>query len=257
MMPHSNRALVRRLEAAHAACGRASAGEAEAIAGGWAIFAGLDSPLTQALGLGLEGAVSAREFDRLEEFFRSRGAKAAIDLCPLADLSLIELLGARGYRLAEFNNVLARPIAPGEWIPPPPAGIEVRPARIEEAGLWTLNLVRGFFHREEATPEELALCRALFASAGPYIVRAGALAAGGGGMTIHERVATLAGDATPPEGRGRGVQTALIRGRLRDAQSAGCDLAWAAVLPGSVSERNYARCGFRPVYTRAMMVREF
>ena len=35
----------------------------------------------------------------------------------------------------------------------------------------------------------------------------------------------------------------------------GCDLATAATLPGSVSQRNYERHGFRVAYTRATLVR--
>ena len=44
----------------------------EEIAGGFAIFAGADSPVTQAIGLGLHGAVSDFDLDRLQDFFSSR-----------------------------------------------------------------------------------------------------------------------------------------------------------------------------------------
>ena len=60
-MTFADRALARRLEAAEAAnargCAPAGAVSLE-IAGGCAIFAGADSPLTQAVGIGLSGAVS-------------------------------------------------------------------------------------------------------------------------------------------------------------------------------------------------------
>lgn len=42
--------------------------------------AGRDSPLTHALGIGMEGAVSEAEFDRLEEFFRARQTNVVIDV---------------------------------------------------------------------------------------------------------------------------------------------------------------------------------
>jgi len=44
----------------------------EAIAGGYAVYCGANSPVTQAVGLGLNGPVSKEEFDRLEEFYFSR-----------------------------------------------------------------------------------------------------------------------------------------------------------------------------------------
>jgi GNAT superfamily N-acetyltransferase len=248
--------LALRLEAAHASAGVSSAGEVESAAGGKLIFAGVDSPINQALGLGLAGPVTAEEFDRVESFFRSRGVKITIDLCPLADISLIELLAARGYRLTEFNNVLARPIREGEWIPAPPSGLDARPAAPEEVDLLTRIAIQGFFNRSEVTPDELVQFRAMVGTSIPYLLFAGGQAVAGAVMGIHERVATMAGDATLPEFRGRGAQAALIHRRLRDAQAAGCDLAWAATLPGSVSQRNYERCGFRMVYTRAMMVSE-
>lgn len=249
-------ALIRRLEAAHAASGAASAQEVEAAAGGHLIFAGAESPVNQALGLGLAGPVTAAELDRVEEFFRSRGVRITIDLSPLADISLIELLAARGYRLAEFNHVLARPIAAGEWIPSPPPGFEVRPATAGEVDTLSRITIQGFFSRAETGPEELAVFRKLFGGAASYLLLAEGRPVAGGVLALHEAVATMAGDATLPEFRGRGAQRALIHQRLRDAQAAGCDLAWAATLPGSISQRNYERCGFRMVYTRAMMVRE-
>ena len=71
-----------------------------------------------------------------------------------------------------------------------------------------------------------------------------------GGMTIHEGVACLAGASTVPEGRRQGAQRALLDARLRDAADHGCDLAMMGALPGSASQRNAERQGFRIAYTR-------
>lgn len=49
------------------------------------IFAGLNSPIGHAAGLGFDGAVSEADLDRLEMFYRSHGAPAQLDLCPLTD----------------------------------------------------------------------------------------------------------------------------------------------------------------------------
>src|SRR6185436_4731155 len=104
--------LARRLEAAETANARGCSEYPGAafleIAGGCAIFVGADSPLTQAVGLGLNGPVKERDIWKMETFFRSRGARVSIDLCPLADPDLLPLLADRGYHAAQFNNVLVK-----------------------------------------------------------------------------------------------------------------------------------------------------
>jgi GNAT superfamily N-acetyltransferase len=74
---------------------------------------------------------------------------------------------------------------------------------------------------------------------------------GGGAVAMHDGVALLGGASTLPAFRGRGLQAALIEARLALAVAAGCDLAMTLTLPGSVSQRNCERQGFRIVYTRA------
>ena len=108
--------LARRLEAAEAANARGcTAIHPEAasldVAGGCAVFVGAGSPLSHAVGIGLNGPVTEPEIDRLEAFFRSRGGKVSIELCPLADPGLLPMLGDRGYRVTEFNNVLVKRLA--------------------------------------------------------------------------------------------------------------------------------------------------
>jgi hypothetical protein len=49
------------------------------------------------------------------------------------------------------------------------------------------------------------------------------------------------------------VQSALIAARLAAATAAGCHLAMACTAPGTASQRNYERAGFRVAYTKAML----
>jgi len=69
-------------------------------------------------------------------------------------------------------------------------------------------------------------------------------------LTIHRRVALLAGASTVPEWRGRGAQRMLLESRLHYALRAGCDLAMVCAEPGSASQRNSERQAFRIAYTR-------
>lgn len=261
--------LTRRIEAAEAAsaaeCAEAlnrlrpdSDAAAMPVAGGWAAFVRPGSPLNHAVGLGMAGPVTGPEISELERFYRSHGEPATVDVCPLAHRSLAELLSLRGYRVTEFNNVLVRPLSQAE-APPEPCGIaEVSAVDEATAERWAAVVARGFLERAELTPPEIETGLVLFhlASGTSYDARVEGRDAGGGCLLIHEELALLFADSTVPEFRGRGVQCALIATRLRDAAARGCDLAAASTLPGSGSQRNYERLGFRPAYTRVVMVND-
>ncbi len=151
----SDLALARRIEAADAAVGVTSAeiharlhpesgALAEPIAGGIAVFVGVNSSLTQALGIGMRGPVRSSEMDRLERFFVSRGAPVHVEVCPMADPSLLEELGKRGYDLREFSNMLVRRIRVIEMPPAASSPISVQLSSPEEADVWARTVAIGF-----------------------------------------------------------------------------------------------------------------
>jgi GNAT superfamily N-acetyltransferase len=250
-------ALARRVEAAEAGIARGCATYERNAAlheagGGIAVFQSADSPLTQAVGLGLNGPVQVAELDAVEAFFRSRGARVTIDLCPLADTGLVDMLAKRGYHATEFNNVLVRPLA----------GLEitltsrVRRAMGAEADLWSHTVGYGFFERAELTDQEMDVGRAIFAMPGALCFLTASESgetSGGGAMAICGGLAMLFADSTVPRFRGRGLHRELIAARLHEAAALGCDLAAATTLPGSRSQRNYERMGFRVAYTKVVL----
>jgi GNAT superfamily N-acetyltransferase len=248
--------LARRLEAAESANARGCSAQPGSaileIAGGCAIFVGAESPLTQAVGLGLNGPVAEPQIDQLECFFRSRGAAVSIDLCPLADPGFFALLGARGYRAAEFNNVLVKPLAGAEIVLTP----RVRRALPGESDLWSHTVGHGFFEQPELTTDEMDIGRAVFAMPGALCYLSCTevgLPAGAGALAIHDSLALLFADATVPAQRRTGLHRELISARLNEAIARGCSLATASTLPGSGSQRNYERLGFQVVYTKVTM----
>jgi hypothetical protein len=253
-MTHADSALARRLESAEAANARGctalyrQAASLE-IAGGWAIFAGAGSPLNHAVGMGFQGLVSESEICALEGFFRSRGARLAIDLCPLADPSLAEILKRRGYGITEFNNVLVKRLAAAEMVLTP----HVRRALADETDLWSHTVGHGFFDHSELTTGEMDVGRAICAMPGALCYLAAAESgepAGGGALSIHNSLALLFADSTIARHRRRGLHRELIAARLNEAVARSCDLATASTLPGSASQRNYERLGFEVAYTR-------
>jgi GNAT superfamily N-acetyltransferase len=248
-------ALARRLEAAEAAiargCVRAGAATLE-IAGGCAVFAGAGSPLTQAVGLGLNGPVSAADVDSLAAFFRSRGALLRVEVCPLAEAGFLEALAALGLRVTEFNNVLAMPLA-GYGIPPSPRVRLIHPG---EEDLWALTVGLGFFEEARLTPDEMDVGRDIAAmpSAQCYLAFDDGEAAGGAALAVGDGLATLFADSSIARFRRRGLHGELIAARLAEAAARGCDLAAACTQPGSPSQRNYERFGFRVIYSKATLV---
>jgi len=262
-------ALVTRLEMASALSGKSCADGAqrlhpelgaasEEIAGGIAVYAGIDSPVTQALGVGLKGSVSGAELDRLENFFYSRNAATAIELCPFAGIPLYEALAKREFRLVEVSNVLFRELAIADVFHSPAAGVTVRPALPEDEKRFTQTVAQGFAEIAPVTQPLLDVMDGFFHSEGnhSFLAFVDGVPAGGASAFAFDGVAGMFGASTLPQFRGRGVQTALLAARLNWAAQAGCDLAKGITLPGSVSHRNHERFGFRVAYTRTKLVHD-
>src|SRR5438128_12503785 len=57
------------------------------VAGTYAMFDGVGSPVTQTFGLGMSWSITEEDMDRLEDFFKSKGAEVFHEVCPLADNS--------------------------------------------------------------------------------------------------------------------------------------------------------------------------
>jgi GNAT superfamily N-acetyltransferase len=255
-MIFANLALARRLEAAEAANARGCApsdGAVLEMAGGWVIFAGGASPLTQAVGIGLHGPLCQADLDAIESFLARRGARVSLDICPLADPTLVEMLGARGYHPTEFNNVLVRPLAGAEVVFTP----RVRRAMAGERDLWSHTVGRGFFEQLELTTAEMDVGRSIFAMPEALCYLASeenGQPAAGGAAAVRDGLAILFADSTIEQYRRRGLHRELIAARLNEALARGCDLATASTSPGSASQRNYERMGFRVAYTKVTLV---
>lgn len=253
--------LAREIEMAEAeaavACAEKMRGSGEAnaavaeVAGGYAIYCGANSPITQAVGLGLNGVVSTEDFDRLGEFYFGRNEPVRVETCPLADASLIEHYRERGYHVSEFSNVMVRPVEKAGRATIP-AEIDITRVADGEIDLWTLAVAQGFAEHFPVTQELLDVMR-LFASGKnteSYLARIEGKVAGGATLAARGRIAGLFGASTLPAYRKRGVQTALLEMRMARAAELGCELAMSLAQPGSASQRNITRRGFQTLYTR-------
>ena len=242
-----------------------SAGFVIPIAGGVATFTEPGSPLNKVAGLGFAGVPGAAELEEIEQAFAARGADVQVELSHLGDPAVGALLTDRGYRLTSFENVLG--LLLDEKIEPVTApGIEVRRSGEDEFDAWLDVVADGFAHpdtqgvpsHEDFPRDALARAERDFAAAGVvrYIALRDAVPAAGASLRIADGVAQLAGSATAPAHRRRGIQSALLVARLTDAVAAGCDIAVVTTQPGSKSQQNVQRRGFHLLYTRAVLVQE-
>ena len=222
-------------------------------AGAYAMFDGVQSPLTQTFGLGLFDPVTPADAEAIEEFFGARGAPVFHEVSPLADAKLIAMLNARGYEPFEFTSVMFRPLADGAGVAASrDERIRVRLAGEGEQELWARTAADGWGEFEElaAFVLELSQISARREGALSFLAEVGGKAIATAGLFVNEGVALMAGASTIPEGRRQGAQLALLDARLRYATEQGCDLAMMCALPGSASQRNAERQGFRIAYTR-------
>ena len=228
-----------------------------AVAGGVAVYAGPGSPYNRAVGIGLQGPISEAEVDRMEAFFANYPVAPQVSLCPLADPSLVRHLGSRGYRIDMFMHTWMRQISTTEDYHLP-KGIVICPVSYDEATLWARVAFKGGLDSEEAEPGRSAVIAAYpyMAHTTCYLAWLEGEAAGAGTLSVHEGVAEMFGASTRPSFRNRGVQTALLASRVAEAQRLGCDLAMVHTEPGSGSQRNVERMGFRLAYTKVQLVKE-
>lgn len=230
---------------------------AEEIAGGIAVFTGIDSPITQAFGFGLNGPVTEAEFDRIENFFFSRSAPVALELCPFIDQSLVDLLQKRPYRLGEFSNVLIRQIEPSETFAPPAPSVTLRAAEPKDAKLYTQVVTDGFAEQVPVSQSLLEVVEGFFyrPRGHCYFAMVDGEIAGAGAVAAHDGIGELYGASTLPRFRNRGVQSALISKRMAWAAEHGCDVATTTTGPATSSQRNFERAGFQIVYSRTKLIR--
>ena len=255
------------------------------IAGGHAVFAGLNSPVGRAIGLGFDAAVTAAQLDEVEAFYKKHDAPSTVDITPVTHGSLLELLKTRGYVLAELNNVMTRKLEPRERFEESVPGVEFRACAPEETQLWTHTMLRGFFPEDQIpegwdkllapmaqVPNSLATLvwgkenphpvsppRDVSGQAPPSETRVGQpqpVACCGGMISREHRMIAFGGTSTLAQYRGRGIQTAAMGRRMNRALAEGCDLAVVVTSGNTTSQRNAERMGFTLAYSKATVVKK-
>ena len=236
------------------------------LGGGVAVCIGVASPMTKVIGVGFGELPSEEELDTIERAFFDRGSPVRAEVATLADPAFCARLTSRGYILRGFENVLGRAITGEDG-----AGLECSDIDVVEAGgvpEWNDVVITAFenpdtgvisapaesFSREEL--ERILDDTASSHGFKRYLARVRGHAAGGASLRLFDGIAQLCGAGTLPRFRRQGVQTALLKTRLRDAQLAGCEIAVITTQPGTKSQQNSQRRGFQLLYARAVLVKD-
>jgi GNAT superfamily N-acetyltransferase len=216
------------------------------------MFDGVDSPLTQTFGLGMFEEATAQVLAQIEAFFRTRAAPVHHEVCPLAGVPLMQMLAERGYVPYEASNVLFLDLAESRLEPVLNPALKIRIAHEPDGDACARAAAEGWSEAGDVARMVEELARVMFAAAGyaGFIVERDDKIIATAGLVTHGGVALLAGASTIPEARGQGAQRAVLAARLRHAAESGCDLAMMVAEPGSASQRNAERHGFRIAYTR-------
>ena len=220
------------------------------LAAGTAVmFAGVGSPLTQTFGLGLHEPLSEHDLEAIERFFKSRGSAVFHEVCPLAGVEVVATLARRGYRPVELSSVLYQPIDAQTRIQGH-AELTVRPVAATEVAMYGKVSAQGWSEHPELMRYIEGFAKLSMTCASCFVAERSGQPIATAALFMHEGTALLAGASTIPDGRRRGAQNALLDIRLQTAASNGCDLAMMVAAPGSASQRNAERQGFRIAYTR-------
>ncbi len=231
------------------------------LADGTAVLCGPGLYVNRALACGLTEVVDDTHLRLLELRGAVVGVPPAIEISDVTMPEVRQRVAKHGYRPADESMALIRRLD-DVGAPDVDLTFVVERADGDLLSTWQETSARAWGHiGPDAIRASDAFARAAAVVDGPGFVLA--RSAGDGrpigcaSLTIRDGIATLGGMSTLPEERRRGVQSELIRYRLRRAREEGCEIATTTAAVGGVSERNLIRLGFRRSHTKVTFVRSF
>lgn len=229
------------------------------INGTYSLFDGRESPLTQTFGLGLSEDVNHEDLTMIEAFFQRHDAPVFHEVSPMSNPSHMIILHERGYKPVELTTVLFKVISMDDFIPNSiNSAMTIRMSGKGEEDTWARTSAQGWSTEMDGLSDFMYHFSSIIvnsADAHPFFGEMNGKIISTGMLSIHNDVALLAGASTIPEGRNRGAQNALLNARLNYAAAQGCTLAMMCASPGSQSQRNAEKKGFKIAYTRTKWTR--
>ncbi|WP_051798690.1 GNAT family N-acetyltransferase [Catenuloplanes japonicus] len=185
---------------------------------------------TRAVGLGVDGPVTADLVGEMIAFFRAHGvAETGLQIAPpLLPPDWAEICARFGLTPGAPKVKLARAAA---VVPPAETALTIAPVTASSKAEAMYVLARGLTFDEDDIAGLMSHFDAWAARSGDAIVSTGVLAVSG-------ELAMMFGGATLPEYRGRGGQSALLARRLSEAAQHGCTHVFASTWIPREGSRN-------------------
>jgi ribosomal protein S18 acetylase RimI-like enzyme len=191
------------------------------------------------------------EIEPLLAWYRGYGVKPTFEIVPgMYDAALGRELARHGFLPSGFHAALIG--EPDHSMQPDPEVDIERVASDEAMERYLDAYVAGWGVPERDHAQFKANVRPWREQPGwsLYLARVDGRPAAAATLYVADRVAYLADATTAPAFRGRGLQTALLRQRIRDAGAAGVDFVFSGAEPFDTSHRNMDRAGLRLHFLR-------
>jgi GNAT superfamily N-acetyltransferase len=231
-------------------------GSVLSVGSGSAFYSGENSFFSQVVGWGFDLTEEnfIHDIESIENFYRRLGHKTVdIELSSLGGNSTAHQLSLRGYVVSEINNISILDLGSykGDLVPLE-SNFVIDFVSDSEMKDWARCVALGF-ECEEAGEQFSIYGKA------PGITCFGATLNGefvaGGTISIQEGICDLGITSTLLQYRGQGLQKALLNKRLQYAVSQKADIASVTTEPGSLSDLNVQKSGFKLAYTRTKFSR--
>ena len=215
------------------------------LGGGMAVRVSPEWPISRAVGMGMQQPWTAADAIALESFYHEASIASTLEICPLADQSLIAYIQQRRYIPTRWMNLYVRGLKTPAVVNP---ALTVRCLEREEHEQWA-----AFVGGTDRIGLGFARAAAERSSVSCWVVEDNGQWMAGGALFLRAPVATIFSSWTRPEQRGRGAQMALIAARMNYARESGCEIAIINTVPGSASDRNVRRAEFTLAYTKTFV----
>lgn len=206
-----------------------------------------------AVGFGLNRPTSFYDLHQMEKWVRGKNvSRLHIEVCPLADDSLLRLLQERNYTLDHFLDVWTLDLTQHESSS---SSNQVEKVREDTLNEWAYAVAAGFAESGTILQETIETAKGFYALKDnkAYLVREENRIVAGGILAIQDGMGELFLTSTVPAYRQKGYQTQLILERIAEAKAIGCDVLTVTTKVDSASGRNMERLGFQPFYQKAVM----
>lgn len=222
---------------------------------GLATYAG-KGPQSNTHGFGTSDLHNIKVLKDIESFFAKFKVSPVISLASVAKPEVINLLFQEGYSPVFFMNLYV--MSNCKEINLDNNDIKIKEVTLTNTSsreLWSKVVSCGFSDRTldlNSSPDSISSGQAAKEGNKLYIAYIHDEIAGAASLYMNKQFARLGGMTTLPDFRGRGVQKALINHRTIEALHNGCTIITTDTIPGTVSQMNVEKLGYKIAYTRAI-----